>query len=85
MSVTIHPCVEILTASRGHNLKYIPHHEYSWKYRQRIWEELRPLKLLRINYGSSDRFIIRRCRIDRSELAMLSRALEVIILKKYDV
>jgi O6-methylguanine-DNA--protein-cysteine methyltransferase len=71
-STGTHNCAEILLASRTHYLKHVSYDNYSWKYRQRIWEELRPIKMGKIDYGTSDaQFIISRKRISRTELTNL--------------
>ncbi len=65
-------CAELLCSSRGHTLKHVEYYNYSWKYKVRIWEELRPLNIGKIDYGGSNpTFLIKRKGIDRSELKLL--------------
>lgn len=65
-----HECARILRSKRTHYLNHVNYHQYSWKYQQRIWEELRPLKMRKIDYGTSDApFIITRKKVLRMELA----------------
>lgn len=67
-----HECATMLLANRTHYLKHVSCDQYSWKYRQRIWECLRPVKIGKIDYGTSDApFIITRKRISRMELMRL--------------
>lgn len=69
----IHHCAAMLLASRGHPLRHVSKEEFSWKYRQRIWEELRPLALGKIDYGASGAsFLIRRNRINVDEIRALA-------------
>ena len=66
---TLHPCASILHSVRTHTLNHVLYHEYNWIYKIRIWDELRPLKTKKIDYGSSDTpFIITRKKIPRNEL-----------------
>ena len=76
-------CAEMLHSLRNHDLRHVSYDIYSWKNRIRIWEELRPLKIEKINYGTSDApFIIRRTKIPRRELRELSWELQEKILRK---
>lgn len=69
----IHHCAAMLMASRGHPLRHVSKEEFSWKYRQRIWEELRPLALGKIDYGASGAsFLIRRNQINVDEIRALA-------------
>lgn len=68
----IHDCAAILQAKRTHYLKHVSYDQYSWKYRKRIWEELRPLKIGKLDYGTSNAlFIITRKRVCRREIIEL--------------
>ena len=67
-----HRCAQLLLSSRNHNLRHVSYDKYSWKYKMRIWEELRPLNIRKIDYGGTDpSFLIKRKGICRTELREL--------------